>query len=100
MNPDSRALLGTAIKKRLNEVFAGPSSSCEVEDDSARHAGHPGAREGAHFNVCIISSAFTGHSKIHRHRLVYEALADYLKNGQIHALSIKARTPEEESLAA
>ncbi len=96
MNPESRALLHNAITACLKERFT--PVLCEVEDDSARHAGHPGAREGAHFNVYIVSATFLGCSKIDRHRLVYEALADYLKNGQIHALSIAAYTLEERNL--
>jgi len=65
-----------------------------VADDSAAHAGHAGAREGGHFSVQVVSSAFRGLSALQRHRLVYAAVAD-LMGRDIHALSIDARTPEE-----
>ncbi len=62
----------------------------EVIDDSAKHAGHAGAKEGGHFNVIIISSAFKDIKLIDRHRMIYEALKP-LKS-QIHALSIQAKS--------
>ena len=69
----------------------------EVVDDSARHAGHAGARDGrGHFNVDIVSDAFAGLSPIARHRAVYAALGDMMTT-DIHALSIRARTPGEVS---
>ncbi|MEO7773132.1 MAG: BolA family protein [Steroidobacteraceae bacterium] len=68
----------------------------EIRDDSAKHAGHAGAREGGHFHVQIVSDRFRSHTLLERHRLVYTALADLLR-GEIHALSIRAMTPEELS---
>jgi BolA family transcriptional regulator, general stress-responsive regulator len=68
----------------------------EITDDSAAHVGHAGAREGGHFRVQIVSDRFRSHTLLQRHRLVYTALADLL-DGQIHALSIRALTPEELS---
>jgi BolA family transcriptional regulator, general stress-responsive regulator len=65
-----------------------------VRDDSAAHAGHAGAREGAHFAVWITSSRFAGLAPLARHRLVYAAAASLLP-GRIHALQIHALTPEE-----
>lgn len=62
----------------------------EIRDDSAKHAGHAGAREGGHFHVVIASAAFTGVSAIERHRMVYAAAAE-LMGRDIHALSIDAR---------
>jgi BolA protein len=62
----------------------------EIRDDSARHAGHPGAREGGHFHVVIASPAFAGRSAVERHRMVYAAAAE-LMGRDIHALSIDAR---------
>jgi BolA protein len=73
----------------------GPSS-IEIFDDSARHAGHAGAREGGHFRVMLVSSAFNGRAQLERHRLVYAAVAPLMGRG-IHALNIVARTPEEVS---
>jgi BolA protein len=64
----------------------------EIRDDSARHAGHAGAREGGHFHVTIAAAAFQGASAVQRHRMVYAAAAE-LMGRDIHALSIDARTP-------
>lgn len=69
--------------------------SVAVEDDSHRHAGHAGARDGrGHFNVDVVSDAFDGLTSIARHRAIYAALGD-LMTTDIHALSIRARTPGE-----
>ena len=66
----------------------------ELEDDSAAHAGHAGARSGAHFNLRIVSAKFAGLPRISRHRLVYDALRPWMDEG-VHALAIDARTPDE-----
>ena len=68
--------------------------SLEVIDDSAKHAGHAGAREGGHFRVVLVADAFKGRSQLERHRLVYAAVAPLMGQG-VHALSIVARTPDE-----
>ena len=68
----------------------------EIEDQSERHAGHARAGGGGHFRVRIVSHAFEGHSLVGRHRMVYEAVAA-LMSKEVHALSISAHTPEEES---
>jgi BolA family transcriptional regulator, general stress-responsive regulator len=70
--------------------------SLEILDDSAKHAGHAGAREGGHFRVRLVSEAFRGKSTIQRHRMVFAAVAGLMKT-DIHALNIDARTPEERS---
>ncbi|MHB1358422.1 MAG: BolA family protein [Rhodocyclaceae bacterium] len=66
----------------------------DIKDDSARHAGHAGAKSGGHYVVRIVSARFAGLGVMQRHRLVYDAAGDLMQNG-IHALSITARTPEE-----
>lgn len=66
----------------------------EVQDDSAAHAGHAGAREGRHFTVLITSARFVGLSRLARHRLVYDAVALLMAHG-IHALAIVAKSPDE-----
>lgn len=82
-----------AIRQRLTAVLA--PETLEIEDESHRHAGHAGARDGrGHFRVRIISAAFAGQSAIARHRAVYAALGDLMQT-DIHALSIDARTPEK-----
>lgn len=67
----------------------------DIEDDSAAHAGHAGARSGGgHYNLTIVSPCFAGLSRVKRHQMVYEALGDLMKTG-IHALAIKAFAPNE-----
>lgn len=67
----------------------------EIIDDSAKHAGHAGARDGGgHYRLTITSAAFAGLKTMQRHRLVYDALGPLMRQ-QIHALSIDARVPEE-----
>ena len=67
----------------------------EIADDSHRHAGHAGARGGqGHFTVEIVATAFAGLAPIARHRAVYAALGEMMTT-DIHALAIRARTPDE-----
>ena len=67
----------------------------EVVDDSHKHAGHEGARDGrGHFTVRITSGAFVGKPPLARHRAVYAALGEMMQT-DIHALAIEARTPAE-----
>lgn len=67
----------------------------ELTDDSARHAGHAGARSGGgHFQLTIVSPRFAGLGRVQRHRLVYQTLGS-LMTGTIHALAVTARTPDE-----
>jgi BolA protein len=66
----------------------------EVVDDSAAHAGHPGAREGRHFSVRLTSARFNGLTRVARHRLVYSALHGLIAQG-IHAIAIDARAPDD-----
>jgi BolA protein len=67
----------------------------EIIDDSEKHAGHTGARSGGgHFRLSIVSPRFAGCRTMERHRLVYDALGPLMKR-EIHALSISARTPDE-----
>jgi len=66
----------------------------DIVDDSGKHAGHAGAREGGHFRVTLVSQAFAGRSQLERHRLVYAAVAPLMGQG-IHALNIVARAPQE-----
>ena len=67
----------------------------EIQDDSASHAGHAGAKSGGgHFFLTIVSDAFAGQLTIARHRKIYDLLGDLMQS-QIHALSIKAHTPDE-----
>lgn len=83
------------IRLKLQAAFA--PSELVVEDESAKHAGHAGARPGGqtHFNVRVVSEIFAGLSRVERQRRVYAALADQLKPNGIHALSLTTLTPAE-----
>ncbi len=70
-------------------------SAIEIIDDSAKHAGHAGARSGGgHYRLSIVSPRFAGCRTMERHRLVYDALGPLMKR-EIHALSITAKSPDE-----
>lgn len=80
-----------AMKARLQAALS--PARLEIEDDSHRHVGHPGARDGrGHFIVTIESEDFDGLSPVARHRLVYDALGDLMQS-DIHALTIRAGVP-------
>jgi BolA protein len=83
------------IRSKLEAAFTPVRLS--VIDDSERHKGHAGHRpEGeTHFNVEIVSAVFAGLSRVERQRKVYAALAEELA-GPVHALSVAARSPEED----
>jgi len=67
----------------------------EITDDSHLHVGHAGAKSGlGHFTVSVISDDFESINTLGRHRMIYEALGDMMAT-DIHALSIKANTPDE-----
>ena len=69
--------------------------SVEIEDESHLHAGHAGAATGrGHFKLHIVSPDFEGRTLVARHRLVYDALGELMQT-EIHALSIRALTPDE-----
>ena len=67
----------------------------EIHDDSVSHAGHAGAQSGGgHFFLTIVSEDFQGLATLARHRKIYALLGDMMQH-KIHALSIKAQTPDE-----
>ncbi len=82
------------LTKKLTEAFAPESLS--VLDESDRHRGHAGWREGGetHFRIYIVAEAFRGKPRIARHRMINAALAQELA-GSIHALAIHAAAPGE-----
>ena len=84
------------IRHKLDAAFA--PTRLDVVDDSDRHHGHSGAREGgeSHFNITLESAAFAGVGRVQRQRMVYGALAEELA-GPVHALSLKALAPGEEA---
>lgn len=86
------------IREKLIAAFA--PVDLVFEDESARHAGHSGARPGGetHFNVRIVSAAFEGLSRVERQRRVYAVLADEMR-GSVHALALTTLTPAEADRA-
>ena len=69
--------------------------SFELIDESAKHAGHAGARDGGgHYRLRIVAPCFDGLTRMARHRLVYDALGTMMRR-EIHALSISAFSPSE-----
>ena len=83
-----------AIRQRLTAALA--PSALALVDESARHAGHAGARpQGeSHFRLSIVAAAFAGRSRLERQRMVFAALGDLMQT-EIHALAITALTPAE-----
>ena len=84
-----------SLRRTLTEKLA--PARLDIIDDSHRHAGHAGARpEGeTHFTIEVVAAAFAGRSRIERQRLVYDALADLLRE-RVHALALSTLTPEED----
>jgi BolA protein len=82
------------IRRKLEAKFA--PTRLDIADDSDKHHGHAGHREGgeSHFTVTIEAAAFAGQPRVARQRMVYAALADELA-GPVHALSVKALAPGE-----
>ncbi len=69
--------------------------SLEIIDESHKHAGHAGARDGGgHYVLNIVSAQFVGKNTVARHRMIYSALGDLMKR-EIHALTLQARAPDE-----
>lgn len=82
------------IEKMLQEAFS--PSHLLVKDQSHLHEGHAGAKEGkGHFDVALVSEKFDGLNRIARHRLVYDALGEFMET-DIHALRINAISPAEQ----
>ena len=81
--------LAAQMAERLRERLQ--ATTLEVIDESGDHAGHGGANGtgyGTHFRVRIASPVFTGKSRLARHRLVYDALQDFIDRG-VHAIAIE-----------
>ncbi len=96
--------IATIIREKLTKGLS--PDRLEVEDDSARHAGHhheggmdakPGGE--SHFNLVVIATAFEGQGRVQRQRMVNALLRDELA-GPVHALSIRALTPREAAASA
>ena len=94
MNETRTGPVAAEIEKRLRADLS--PQRLAVIDDSAKHRGHAGhdPRGESHFTVEIVSAAFSGKTRVQRHRLVNQALAGLLAE-RVHALAIVARAPEE-----
>ena len=69
--------------------------SIEIADESGKHIGHEGAKGGGgHYQLVIVSPRFAGKPLQQRHRMIYEALGPLMRK-EIHALSIRAYSPDE-----
>lgn len=87
-------------RMRTHLATALTTDDIELIDDSHRHAGHAGARDGrGHFRVRVVAEKFAGLRSLQRHQLVYQSLGDMMQT-DIHALNIVALTPEEAQAAA
>ena len=82
------------MRRRLDAALA--PTVLTLVDDSEQHRGHGGYNPAgeSHFSLVIESAAFAGKSRVERQRMVHAALGDLLEE-RVHALSIKARAPEE-----
>jgi BolA family transcriptional regulator, general stress-responsive regulator len=86
---NDQSLLAARMAQRLRDTLQ--TTSLEVIDESGAHAGHAGANGtgfGTHFRVRITSPFFTGKTRVARHRLVYDALQDFIDQG-VHAIAIE-----------
>ncbi len=84
------------LRRKLTDALA--PSQINLTDDSAKHTGHAGAKPGGgtHFRLRLVSDKFKGLNLPARHRLIYAALADDLKD-RVHALQIQALAPGEDA---
>ena len=86
------------LEQRLLARF--PGARLRLSDDSHLHAGHTGSAGGAgHFTADIVAEEFAGLARVARHRLVYDAVADWMPH-RVHALIVRAATPAESAAAA
>ncbi|MTD33885.1 BolA family protein [Paludibacterium denitrificans] len=85
---DTAALLQQALAALQPEHLS-------IEDDSAAHSGHAGARSGGgHYTLTIVSARFEGLNRVARHRLIYDTLGPLMQQ-HVHALAIRALAPAE-----
>ena len=86
--------VATTLRERLADLAP---VELEIHDDSAAHTGHAGAAAGGgHFSLLIVSKAFRGQPRLERHQTIFARVGDLLPH-PVHALSIRALTPEEFS---
>ena len=86
--------VATEMLRRLDSALS--PTRIELVDDSEKHRGHGGYNPAgeSHFTLEIESEAFAGKSRVERQRMIYKALGELMRE-RVHALQIRARTPEE-----
>ncbi|WP_332673249.1 BolA family protein [Aromatoleum sp.] len=85
----------TTVEDIRQRLLALQPESLEIEDESALHAGHAGARGGGgHYRLTIVAECFEGKNTVARHRLIYGALGEMMRT-RVHALAIRALTADE-----
>jgi BolA protein len=97
MTQTSHGSLKAAIERKLSSRFA--PTHLSIVDESQMHAGHAGhsGRSESHFRVEMVSTSFSGKSRVARHRMVNDALAEELRD-HVHALALTLRAPDEANL--
>jgi BolA family transcriptional regulator, general stress-responsive regulator len=85
----------TRTERIREKLIALAPETLEIEDESALHAGHEGAKDGGgHYRITVVCAQFSGKPLQARHRMVYQALGDLMRS-DIHALAIHAYAPDE-----
>lgn len=85
----------TTVEELRKRLLTLNPASVEIEDESALHAGHAGARGGGgHYRLTIVADCFQGKNTVARHRLIYDALGEMMRT-RVHALAIRAMTADE-----
>ena len=85
----------SVVEKIKQHLASLQPESLEIIDESSRHAGHEGAKGGGgHYQLVIVSPQFAGKPIQLRHRMIYQALGEMMRQ-EIHALAIRAYTPDE-----
>jgi len=94
MTNSGKGVVKAAIEGKISAVLA--PTRLIVVDESDRHAGHRGhhSQGESHFRIEVTSEAFRGKSRVERHRLIHQILAEELA-GRVHALSLATKAPEE-----
>lgn len=84
------------VQKQIEQLLSPLKAEVfEFQDDSHLHIGHAGHKKGGHYSILVVSSIFENQSRLQRQRSIQELLAPMFANQQIHALSIRAQTPQE-----
>jgi BolA family transcriptional regulator, general stress-responsive regulator len=96
MSADPQSAPPADTQDRMRTLLAALEPlALDIVDDSAKHAGHAGAKSGGgHYRLSIVSPQFTGKTTVARHRLIYGALGSMMQR-DIHALAIAALAPGE-----